>query len=58
MPQLSFHFNFFQKYMHTYLNLTTMKNKNELWKYVIQMAVAFLTAVGTSLGVTSCMSMI
>ena len=35
-----------------------MKNKKELWKYVIQLAVAILTAIGTSLGVTSCMSMI
>ncbi|MBQ9499068.1 MAG: smalltalk protein [Bacteroidaceae bacterium] len=34
-----------------------MKNKKELWKYVIQRAVAILTAIGTSLGVTSCMSM-
>ncbi|MBQ9883633.1 MAG: smalltalk protein [Bacteroidaceae bacterium] len=35
-----------------------MKNKKELWKYVIQLAVAILTAIGTSLGVTSCMSML
>ncbi|MBR2161202.1 MAG: smalltalk protein [Bacteroidaceae bacterium] len=34
-----------------------MKNKKEHWKYVIQRAVAILTAIGTSLGVTSCMSM-
>ncbi|MBR1941919.1 MAG: smalltalk protein [Bacteroidaceae bacterium] len=34
-----------------------MKNR-ELWKYVIQLAVAILTAIGTTLGVTSCMSMI
>ena len=32
-----------------------MKNK-ELWKYVIQLAVTILTAIGTTLGVTSCMS--
>ena len=32
-----------------------MKNK-EIWKYVIQLAVAILTAIGTTLGVTSCMS--
>ena len=35
-----------------------MKNKKELWKYVIQLAVAILTAIGTSFGVTSCMSML
>lgn len=34
-----------------------MKNK-ELWKYVIQLAVAILTAVGTTLGVSSCMSLL
>ncbi len=33
-----------------------MKNK-ELWKYVIQLAIAILTAVGTTLGVTSCMQL-
>ncbi len=32
-----------------------MKNK-EIWKYVIQLAVAILTAIGTTIGVTSCMS--
>ena len=35
-----------------------MKTKKVLRKYVIQRAVAFLTAIGTSLGVTSCMSML
>ena len=35
-----------------------MKNKKVLREYVIQRAVAILTAIGTSLGVTSCMSMI
>lgn len=32
-----------------------MKNK-ELWKYIIQLAIAILTAIGTTLGVTSCMN--
>lgn len=27
----------------------------ETWKYIIQLIVAILTAVGTTLGVTSCM---
>ncbi|MDO4185845.1 MAG: smalltalk protein [Bacteroidales bacterium] len=30
-----------------------MKSKKVLWKCVIQRAVAILTAIGTSLGVTS-----
>ncbi len=34
-----------------------MKNR-ELWKYVIQLAVAILTAIGTTLGVTSCMNVL
>jgi len=38
--------------------LTTMKNKRELLKYGIQLLIAILTAVGTSLGVSSCMSML
>ncbi len=32
-----------------------MKGK-ELWKFIIQTAIAILTAIGTSLGVTSCIS--
>ena len=35
-----------------------MKNKRELLKYGIQLLTAILTAVGTSLGVSSCMSML
>jgi len=31
-----------------------MKNK-ETWKYVIQLIISVLTAVATTLGVTSCM---
>ena len=34
-----------------------MKNR-ELWKYVIQLAVAILTAIGTTLGVSSCMNVL
>ena len=34
-----------------------MKNK-EIWKYVLQLTVAILTAIGTTLGVTSCMSVL
>ena len=30
--------------------------KKETWKTVIQILISILTAVGTSLGVTSCMS--
>ncbi len=30
-----------------------MKGK-ELWRFIIQTAIAILTAIGTSLGVTSC----
>ncbi len=29
--------------------------KKETWKLVIQILVSFLTAIGTTLGVTSCM---
>ena len=32
------------------------KMKKETWKLVIQILISILTAVGTSLGVTSCMS--
>ncbi len=32
-----------------------MKGK-ELWKFIIQTAIAILTALGTTLGVTSCIS--
>ena len=34
-----------------------MKNK-ETWKFIIQTLAAILTAIATSLGVTSCMSML
>ena len=59
-PCHSFHFiSIYSKNTCTHtLTLTAMKNKKEHWKYIIQLAVAFLTAIGTSLGVTSCMSMI
>ena len=33
-------------------------NKKELLKYGIQLLIAILTAVGTTLGVSSCMSML
>ena len=32
---------------------TTMKK--DVWKFVIQTVIAILTAIGTTLGVTSCM---
>ena len=32
-----------------------MKDKKEIWKFVIQTVIAILSAVATSLGVTSCM---
>ena len=32
-----------------------MKNKRELLKYGIQLLIAILTAIGTSIGVSSCM---
>ena len=35
-----------------------MKNKRELLKYGIQLLIAILTAIGTSLGVYSCMCML
>lgn len=35
-----------------------MKNKKELIKYGIQLLIAILTAIGTSLGVSSCMSLL
>ena len=31
--------------------------KKEIIKYAVQLLIAILTAIGTSLGVTSCMSM-
>ncbi|MBQ9498577.1 MAG: smalltalk protein [Bacteroidaceae bacterium] len=33
-------------------------NKKEIFKYVVQLAIAILTAIGTTLGVTSCMSIL
>lgn len=33
-------------------------NKKEIFKYVVQLAIAILTAIGTTLGVTSCMSVL
>ncbi len=30
--------------------------KKETWKFIIQTAIAILTAIATSLGVTSCMA--
>ncbi len=32
-----------------------MKNKKEVWKFVIQTLMAILSAIATSLGVSSCM---
>lgn len=32
-----------------------MKFTKQTWKYVIQTLIAILTAIGTTLGVTSCM---
>lgn len=31
-----------------------MKNKKETWKFIVQTILAVLTAIATSLGVTSC----
>ncbi|MCR5130625.1 MAG: smalltalk protein [Prevotella sp.] len=31
-------------------------NKKEFWKYIIQTLIAILTAIGTTLGVTSCLA--
>jgi hypothetical protein len=31
-----------------------MKISKETWKYILQLAIAILTAIGTTLGVTSC----
>ena len=31
-------------------------NKKETWKFIIQTAIAILTAIATSLGVTSCIA--
>ena len=33
-------------------------SKKEIVKYVMQLAIAILTAIGTTLGVTSCMSVL
>jgi len=33
-------------------------NKKETWKFIIQTAIAILTAIATSLGVTSCIAAI
>lgn len=35
-----------------------MKNKRELLKYGIQLLIAILTDIGTSIGVSSCMSLL
>lgn len=32
-----------------------MSMKKETWKTILQIAISFLTAIATSLGVTSCM---
>ena len=32
-----------------------MSNKKEIWKIIIQTLITILTAIGTSLGVTSCL---
>ena len=31
-------------------------NKKETWKFIIQTSIAILTAIATSLGVTSCIA--
>ncbi|MCR5130721.1 MAG: smalltalk protein [Prevotella sp.] len=31
-------------------------DKKEFWKYIIQTVIAILTAIGTTLGVTSCLA--
>jgi hypothetical protein len=36
-------------------NLKTTMEKREIWKIVIQTLITILTAIGTSLGVVSCM---
>ena len=33
-----------------------MGTKKDVWKFVIQTVIAILTAIGTTLGVTSCMA--
>jgi len=33
-----------------------MKEKKEVWKFVIQTAISILLAIATALGVTSCMA--
>ncbi len=33
-----------------------MKDKKEIWKFVIQTAISILSAIATALGVTSCMA--
>ncbi len=35
-----------------------MKMNRETWKFIIQTALAILSAIATSLGVTSCMQVI
>lgn len=40
--------------MITLIDDYTMENKN-IWKLIIQLALSVLTAVATTLGVTSCM---
>ena len=32
-----------------------MKKNKEVWKFVIQVGISILSAIGTALGVTSCM---
>ena len=31
-------------------------SKKEIWKFVVQTLIAILTAIGTTLGITSCMA--
>jgi hypothetical protein len=33
-----------------------MKEKKEVWKFVIQTAISILSAIATALGVSSCMA--
>ena len=38
------------------LNEEMMKDKKEIWKFVIQTAISILSAIATALGVTSCIA--
>ena len=44
------------KEVHSKIQKYTKTMKKENWKFVIQTIIAILTAIATSLGVTSCMN--